>query len=136
METTPKQALSWAAAILLSIAIFIGLIFATIAIQKKFSIWSKEQSGRAKLAESKFSKQTKIEEAKANLESEKLNAQAEIVRAKGAAESIRAEAGGLTENYIRYLWVRQQSDLNNKTVVYVPTEAGLPVLEASRLQGN
>lgn len=28
-------------------------------------------------------------------------------------------------------WVRQQSDLSNKTVIYVPTETNLPILEAT-----
>ena len=74
----------------------------------------------------------KIEEAKANLEAEKLNAQAEVERAKGAAEAIKIENGSLTPAYIQYLWVRQQSNLNDKTVIYVPTETNLPVLEASR----
>ena len=67
-----------------------------------------------------------------NLEAEKLNAQAEIERAKGAAEAIKIENGSITPAYIQYLWVRQQSNLNDKTVIYIPTETNLPVLEASR----
>lgn len=89
-------------------------------------------SGKAQLAEAEWSKKVQTEQAKANLESEILNAQAEIERAKGAAEAIRIEGGSLSENYIRYLWVRQQANLNDKTVIYIPTEAGLPVLEAGR----
>ena len=68
----------------------------------------------------------------ANLEAEKLNAQAEIERAKGAAEAIKIENGSITPAYIQYLWVRQQSNLNDKTVIYIPTETNLPVLEAAR----
>ena len=79
-----------------------------------------------------MNRKIKIEEAKANLEAERLNAQAEIERAKGAAEAIKIENGSITPTYIQYLWVRQQSNLNNKTVVYIPTEANLPLLEASR----
>lgn len=116
----------------LSLVLLIGLIIGTIAIFKSFSVWSKEQSGRAKLAEAEFSKQIRVEEAKANLEAEKLNAEAELIRAQGAAKAIQAEAGSLTENYIRYLWVRQQENLNNKTVIYIPTEGGLPLLEAGK----
>ena len=67
------------------------------------------------------------------LEAEKLNAQAEIERAKGAAEAIRIENGSLTPTYIQYLWVRQQNDLNDKTVIYIPTESNLPILESERL---
>lgn len=128
----PSQVIGWIAIVVFVLVLLITLIFGVNAAAKKYSIWSKEQKGRATLAEAQFSKQVKIEEAKADLEAEKLNAQAELVRAEGAAKAIQAEAGTLTENYIRYLWVRQQSNLNNKTVVYIPTEAGLPILEAGR----
>ncbi|HBI57617.1 MAG: hypothetical protein OSJ46_00165 [Duncaniella sp.] len=98
-----------------------------------YNVWRKEMDGRAQFAEAEQNRKIKIEEAKANLEAEKLNAQAEIERARGAAEAIRIENGSLTPSYIQYLWVRQQSDLNNKTVIYIPTEANLPLLESTRL---
>lgn len=101
-----------------------------------YRVWSREKAGQAQLAEARWSRKIQIEEAQANLESEKLNAQSEIERAKGAAEAIKIEGGTLTEDYIRYLWVRQQGNLNNKTVIYLPTEAGLPILEANRLTGE
>ena len=53
-------------------------------------------------------------------------------RAKGAAEAIKIENGGITPTYIQYLWVRQQANLNDKTVIYIPTETNLPILEANR----
>ena len=98
----------------------------------KYHVWSAEQSGKAEFARAEQNRKIKIEEAKANLEAEKLNAQAEIERAKGAAEAIRIENGSITPAYIQYLWVRQQNSLNEKTVVYIPTEANLPLLEAAR----
>ena len=55
----------------------------------------------------------------------------QIERAKGAAEAIRIENGSLTTTYIQYLWVRQQNNIPDK-VVYIPTEANLPILEAKR----
>jgi preprotein translocase subunit SecF len=97
-----------------------------------YNVWQQEMSGKAEFAKAEQNRKIKIEEAKANLEAEKLNAQAEIERAKGAAEAIRIENGSLTPTYIQYLWVRQQSNLNDKTVVYIPTEGNLPILEASR----
>ncbi|MEE1223267.1 MAG: hypothetical protein UHL07_07045 [Bacteroidaceae bacterium] len=89
--------------------------------------------GKAEFAKAEQNRKIKIEEAKANLEAEKLNAQAEVERAKGAAEAIRIENGSITPTYIQYLWVRQQADLGNKTVIYIPTETNLPILEANRL---
>ena len=97
-----------------------------------YNVWQQEMSCKAEFAKAEQNRKIKIEEAKANLEAEKLNAQAEIERAKGAAEAIRIENGSLTPTYIQYLWVRQQSNLNDKTVVYIPTEGNLPILEATR----
>lgn len=114
-----------AAVVVLVLAIAFGLPL--------YNVWSQEMEGKAEFAKAEQNRKIKIEEAKANLEAEKLNAQAEVERAKGAAEAIRIENGSITPTYIQYLWVRQQSDLNNKTVIYVPTEANLPMLESTRL---
>ena len=112
------------------VAIIVGIFFAFQAAK----VYSKEQTGKAKLAEARFSKQVQLEQAKANLESQKLNSKAEVERARGAAQAIEIESGKLTENYIRYLWVQQQDNLNDKTVVYIPTEAGLPITESGRVR--
>ena len=108
------------------------LIVALAFIRPWYNVWSQEMEGKAEFAKAEQNRKIKIEEAKANLEAEKLNAQAEIERAKGAAEAIRIENGSITPTYIQYLWVRQQSDLSNKTVIYVPTETNLPILESTR----
>lgn len=107
-------------------------IVAMAFIRPWYNVWSQEMEGKAEFAKAEQNRKIKIEEAKANLEAEKLNAQAEIERAKGAAEAIRIENGSITPTYIQYLWVRQQSDLSNKTVIYVPTETNLPILESTR----
>lgn len=108
------------------------LVVAMAFIRPWYNVWSQEMEGKAEFAKAEQNRKIKIEEAKANLEAEKLNAQAEIERAKGAAEAIRIENGSITPTYIQYLWVRQQSDLSNKTVIYVPTETNLPILESTR----
>jgi len=120
----------WIVAIVVVIGLFVGAFFGFQAMR----VYSAEQSGKAQLAEATFSKQVQLEQAKANLESQKLNSQAEVERAKGAAQAIEIESGKLTENYIRYLWVQQQENLNDKTVIYIPTEAGLPITESGRVK--
>ena len=116
-----------------SVAVVIIILILMFGIPM-YRVWSQEMSGRAEYAKAEQNRKIKIEEAKANLEAEKLNAQAEIERAKGAAEAIRIENGSLTPAYIQYLWVRQQANLNDKTVIYVPTETNLPILEANRVK--
>ncbi|MDD2962176.1 MAG: hypothetical protein PHR45_08895 [Muribaculaceae bacterium] len=109
----------------------IALVCIFIAVPY-YNVWQQEMSGKAEFAKAEQNRKIRIEEAKANLEAEKLNAQAEIERAKGAAEAIKIENGSLSPSYIQYLWVRQQNNLNDKTVIYIPTETNLPVLEANR----
>lgn len=112
---------------------FVAILLALIGLPMwgfpRYNVWRSELQGRAEFVRAEQNRQIKIEEAKANLEAEKLNAQAEIERAKGAAEAIRIENGSITPNYIRYLWVRQQNMQASK-IIYIPTEAGLPILEA------
>ena len=109
-----------------------GAVFGLMYGMPKYNVWQQEMAGKAEFAKAEQNRKIKIEEAKANLEAEKLNAEAEIERAKGAAEAIKIENGSLSPAYIQYLWVRQQSTLNDKTVIYIPTEANLPILEAGR----
>lgn len=120
------------------IAAIIGVValVGIFAVIPYYNVWQQEMSGKAEFAKAEQNRKIKIEEAKANLEAEKLNAQAEIERAKGAAEAIKIENGSITPAYIQYLWVRQQSNLNDKTVIYIPTETNLPILEASRQYGK
>lgn len=116
---------------LFTVGIIIVIVGAFVAVPY-YNVWQQEMSGKAEFAKAEQNRKIKIEEAKANLEAEKLNAQAEVERAKGAAEAIKIENGSITPAYIQYLWVRQQSSLNDKTVIYIPTEANLPLLEANR----
>ena len=125
MEITTKNILLTS---VVSVAVILGFMFG----YPKYKVWKAEQNGKAQFAEAEQNRRIKIEEAKANLEAEKLNAQAEIERAKGAAEAIRIENESITPEYIQYLWVRQQGSLSDKTVIYIPTEANLPILEANR----
>lgn len=112
--------------------IIIGLLILVSVLMigvPRYKVWQREMNGKAQLAEAEWNRQIQIREAEANLESEKLNAQSEVARAKGMAEAIEIENGQLTETYIKYLWVRTFGGVNNSTI-YIPTEAGLPLLEA------
>lgn len=97
--------------------------------------WWAGQHGKAELAQAEQNRQIAILEAKAKEESALHLSQAEINRARGVAESNRIIGESLKENedYLRYLWIVDVAGSNvDKTVVYVPTEANLPILEATR----
>lgn len=111
-------------------------LFGAWYLYKNVQVWGAEMSGRAVLAEAEFSRQVRIEEAKALNEAAKLEGQAELTRAEFSARSNLALAEGLggSENYLRYLFIRmlEETDMSGQ-VIYIPTEAGMPILEANRL---
>ena len=116
--------------VIIGIIAFIGLIAFAMWVLPQYRLWNQEMRGRAELARAEWSKQVIAVEAAAVLEAERMNAQAEVVRARGMAEAMEIEGGSLTELYIMYLWVRTMAQHGN--VIYVPTEGGLPILEAGR----
>ena len=99
----------------------------------QYGVWQQELAGRAELVRAEQNRRIAVLEAQARLEAEELNAQAEIARAHGVAEAnaIVAEGLGGPEGYLRYLWIQSLGE-NGQDVIYIPTEAGLPILEASR----
>jgi len=115
-----------------SVIVILGIIAAFLFGMPIYNVWQQEMSGRARMAEAEYSMQIMRIEAEMNLEAERLNAQAEIERARGAAYAMEIVQEKLTDMYIRYLWVRQVN-FSNAQVIYVPTEANLPLLEAGRL---
>lgn len=87
------------------------------------------------LAHAEYSKEVVVAEAKAKMEAAVLLAEAEVNRAVGVAKAnkIIGESLKENENYLRYLWIIDVAGANTqKTVVYVPTETNLPILEATR----
>ena len=108
-------------------------IVAAILLFPVYNVWRKEKAGEAALREAEWSKKITIEEAKAMKESASLLAAAEVERAKGVAEANEIIGDSLKDNdaYLRYLWINGLHD-GSSEVIYIPTEANLPILEAGR----
>lgn len=110
--------------------------------RRQQSVKDADARGKAILIEAESSKKALIEEAKARNESATLEAearvkiamaeaQAEIERSRGVAEANRIIGESLLGNdiYLRYLQIDAiKNSLGEK--IYIPTEAGLPILEA------
>jgi hypothetical protein len=99
-----------------------------------YNVWQQGLAGEAELKRASQNRQIAVQEAEAKHEAAKALAQAEIERAKGVAEANRIIGESLhgNEDYLRYLWV-QGLEHAETSVIYVPTEANLPLLEATRL---
>ena len=118
---------------LIIVIIVISIIMGAMWGIPTYRVWQKELAGKATLREAGWDRQVAVEEAKAKLESSKHLADAEIARAWGVAEANKIIGESLKDNdaYLRYLWIQGLQD-GSSEVIYIPTEAQLPILEATR----
>lgn len=102
-----------------------------------YNVWQQRQEGMAELAKADFSKQVAVQEARAKEESAKYLAQAEVERAKGVAQANKIIGDSLKDNesYLRWLYIEGMKEKTGQEVIYIPTEAGLPILEAGSRRG-
>jgi regulator of protease activity HflC (stomatin/prohibitin superfamily) len=116
---------------ILGLAIILGLMFG----MPMYNVWQQEMTGKAEFSRAEQNRKIKVEEAKAEKESASFRADAEIIRAEGVAKANQIIGGSLKDNkdYLTYLWIQALYDESN-SVIYVPTEANLPILEATRIK--
>lgn len=114
----------------LGIGFILGLMFGV----PRYNVWASQMAGKARLAEANQSRQIKITEARAKKESAIYEAQAEIERAKGMAKANQIVGDSLDghANYLMYLYIQNMQKTSNQ-IIYIPTEGGMPILEAQRL---
>ena len=119
---------------LLAVIVILGFMF----VLPPYGVWQKTLLGKAHLKQAEFNRQIQVVEAEAKAHAAKSLAEAEVTRAGGVARANEIIGQSLKNNeaYLRYLWIDSLSHTNDK-VIYVPTEAGLPILEANRFNlGN
>lgn len=118
------------------VGLFVGLIALTMWGCPNYNVYESRLAGQAELQQATWNRQIKVQEAEAAQESSKHLAQAEIERAKGVAEANKIIGDSLkgNEDYLRYLWIHNLAEAEAKgaEVIYIPTEANLPILEAHR----
>ena len=118
------------------VLIFAGFLFWFFPV---YGVWQRELAGKAELAQAEYSRRIAVAEAQAKKDSAKLLAEAEVERAQGVAKANKIIGDSLKGNeaYLRYLWIDGLKESSKQgEVIYVPTEAGLPILEAGRLHHN
>jgi regulator of protease activity HflC (stomatin/prohibitin superfamily) len=103
----------------------------------RWNVYRARLAGQAELAQADSNRQIATLEARAKHESAKELAQAEVERAKGVAQANKIIGDSLhgNEDYLRYLWIHTLGEKQGD-VIYVPTEANLPILEATRRMGK
>ena len=114
----------------------LGSIAALMYIIPSYGVWTSKKQGEAELAEANFAEQVAIARATARQKAAELNKQAEVIEASAVAKSIETIGKALeaNEGYLRWQWIKMMTQTDND-VIYVPTEANLPILEAGKRRG-
>lgn len=123
----------WGTIVLHAVFFLTILISLCMAGCPYYNVWSSNLAGKASLARATQDRQIAVQEALAKKESARMLADAEIERAKGVAKANQIIGDSLRNNeeYLRYLWIDGLQQ-NKSQVIYVPTEANLPILEAGK----
>lgn len=122
MSTEKISDLKFVGAIAVLVLLVVALLFGIVYGYNLTRVFNAEQRGKAILAEAESSRKIKVLEAQARKESAALDA---------AANRLMIDSMGGTEAYLRFLAIDAMRDTAGKgTVVYVPTEAGIPITEA------
>lgn len=128
---------SWVSIIVTSIILVVVLFTGALVGCPTYNVYSKRMAGKAAYERATQDRRVRVLEAQAALDSSKLNAQAEIERAKGTNEANRIMSESLNgpENYLRWSYInmlQETAGKGDRSVIYLPTEAGMPLLEAGR----
>ncbi|WP_165190739.1 membrane protease subunit [Caulobacter soli] len=121
----------------LGIGLVLLIIVGLLIGWPQYSVFAARKHGEAELARATQNRQVRVQEALAKFEAADYDAKAEVRRAQGvaAANKIIAESLGGPEGYLRWRYIEMLQETSEKgghQIIYLPTEAGLPLLEAGR----
>jgi len=121
-------------AVIKVIAVIFVIILLWMFGYPRYRVWQQGLEGEAELKRAEQNRKIAVQEAEAKKEAAKSLADAEVIRAEGVAKANAIIGNSLkgNEDYLRYLWI-DNLEKNPNAVIYVPTEAGLPILESQRL---
>jgi len=116
-----------------TISFVILLLFYMIGCPQ-YNVYQQRMEGEAQLAHAEYSKKVQVQDALGKLEASKSLAEVEVTRAGGVARANNIIGDSLKNNeaYLRWLYIEGLKEKQGTEVIYVPTEAGLPILEAGK----
>lgn len=125
---------------LAAILLVTSLISAAFYYWPQYKVYQQRLEGMAELQRAESSRRIEVEAARAKLDAASLISKAEVERARGVAEAngIIANSLGGPEGYLRWRYIEMLSETGtsgtgSRDIIYIPTEAGLPILEAGRM---
>jgi len=77
--------------------------------------------------EAKLTAEQRVQQKQFELEQARKDAEIEVARARGAAQAQEIVRSTLSDSYLQYLWIKTLNE--NPNVIYVATEANLPIFK-------
>lgn len=113
------------------VAVLVVLVGAFMWLGPQYTLYRAETTKRSVIAEQRARSEAAEYEARSRVTQATAHAEAEVIEARGLAEAQAIISETLTDEYLRYLYIRALESIEGQ-VIYVPTEAGLPITEAGR----
>lgn len=98
----------------------------------QYNVYSSRLAGEAQLRQAESNRKIAELEAQAAVAAAKDLAERDRIRAQGTADANEIISGSITDGYLKWFFIEQLDD-GNCARYYVPTEAGIPILEAGTL---
>lgn len=118
------------------VLILLGIIW-SLVFEPVWNVWASKKKGEATLQEALNSQRVQLAEAEARKEAANLNKDAAIIEASAVGEQIKTIGSELKEHNLFLQWQQIEMMKSHKgSIIYVPTEAGLPILEAGKRKGE
>lgn len=117
-----------------AIIVLIGVILLGMWGCPQYAVYQQRLEGESELAKSTYSKKVQIQDAEGRRDAAISLAEAEVNRAKGVAQANQIIGTSLRDNeaYLKWLYIEGLKERTGVETIYVPTEAGLPILEAGK----
>lgn len=112
----------------------VAFIISCLAFFPWYGVWAAHKEGEAELAKAKNEQMIQVSKANGRLESAEANKKAAIIEAEAVARQIEVIGNNLQKHdlYLKWQWIKMMEERPDSSTIYVPTEAGLPILEAGR----
>jgi regulator of protease activity HflC (stomatin/prohibitin superfamily) len=120
--------------IFLIVLAVVVLIVWTLFLQPIWRVWASQKQGEADLQQAHKEQQIQVSKAQGRLDAAKLNKEAAVIEAEAVAAQIEKIGTNLKEHdlYLKWQWIKMMEERPESSVIYVPTEANLPILEAGK----
>jgi regulator of protease activity HflC (stomatin/prohibitin superfamily) len=117
---------------ILPVIVVLALILWSLFGYPIWRVWASQKQGEADLQQAHKEQQIQVSKAQGRLDAAELNKKAAIVEAEAVSAQIEKIGKQLTEHdlYLKWQWIKMMEERPESSVIYVPTEANLPILEA------